>query len=80
MDFKEIKLKADSICERFVNRNGLYNFFNKIDEENNTSEVIDNQMGVLDTYVEPIKGMGIIVNNITVLRTGAISSGGFLNP
>jgi len=76
----EIKLKADSICERFVNRNGLYNFFNKIDEENNTSEVIDNQMGVLDTYVEPIKGMGIIVNNITVLRTGAISSGGFLNP
>jgi hypothetical protein len=76
----EIKLKADSICERFVNRNGLYNFFNKIDEENNTSEIIDNQMGVLDTYVEPIKGMGIIVNNITVLRTGAIQSGGFLNP
>ncbi len=76
----EIKLKADSICERFVNRNGLFNFFNKIDEENNTSEIIDNQFGVLDTYVEPIKGMGIIVNNITVLRTGAIQSGGFLNP
>ena len=76
----EIKLKADAICERFVNRNGLFNFFNKIDEENNTSEIIDNQFGVLDTYVEPIKGMGVIVNNITVLRTGAIQSGGFLNP
>ncbi len=75
----EIKLKADTICERFVNRNGLYNFFNKMDEENNTSEIIDNQIGVLDTYVEPIKGMGVIVNNITVLRTGAINSGGFEN-
>lgn len=76
----EIKLRADVICETYVSRNGLYNYFNKIDEENNTSDVIDNQMGVLDTYVEPIKGMGIIVNNITILRTGAIQSGGFIIP
>ena len=74
----EIKLRADLICESFVTNNGLFNFFNKIDEENNTSEIIDNQIGVLDTFVEPIKGMGIIVNNITILRTGAIASGGFL--
>lgn len=76
----EIKLRADVICETFVSRNGLFNYFNKIDEENNTSEIIDNQIGVLDTYVEPIKGMGIIVNNITILRTGAIQSGGFIIP
>jgi hypothetical protein len=75
----EIKLRADVICETYVSRNGLYNYFNKIDEENNTPEIIDNQIGVLDTYVEPIKGMGIIVNNITILRTGAISAGGFIN-
>ena len=75
----EIKLRADVICETYVNKNGLYNFFNKMDEENNTPEIIDNQIGVLDTYVEPIKGMGIIVNNITILRTGAISAGGFIN-
>ena len=74
----EIKLRADVICEKYVSRNGLYNYFNKCDEENNTSEVIDNQIGVLDTYVEPIKGMGIIVNNITILRTGAIQAGGFI--
>lgn len=74
----EIKLRADSICERYVNKNGLYNYFNKCDEENNTPEIIDNQIGVLDTYVEPIKAMGIIVNNITILRTGAISAGGFI--
>jgi len=76
----EIKLRADVICETFVSKNGLYNYFNKCDAENNTATIIDNQIGVLDTYVEPIKGMGVIVNNITVLRTGQISSGGFINP
>lgn len=75
----EIKLRADVICEKYVNKNGLYNYFNKCDEENNTPTIIDNQIGVLDTYVEPIKGMGVIVNNITILRTGAISAGGFIN-
>jgi hypothetical protein len=75
----QIKLQADVICEKYVSQNGLFNYFNKIDEENNTPEIIDNQIGVIDTYVEPIKGMGIIVNNITILRTGAISAGGFIN-
>ncbi len=75
----DIKLRADVICETYVSKNGLYNYFNKMDEENNTTDIIDNQMGVLDTYVEPIKGMGIIINNITILRTGAIASGGFIN-
>jgi len=74
-----IKLAADVICEKYVAQSGLFNYFNKIDEENNTAEIIDNQIGVIDTYVEPIKGMGIIVNNITILRTGAISAGGFIN-
>ena len=74
----EIKLRADVICEKYVSKNGLYNYFNKCDAENNTSEIIDNQIGVLDTYVEPIRGMGIIVNNITILRTGAIQAGGFI--
>ena len=75
----EIKLRADVICETYVNKNGLYNYFNKMDDENNTVDIIDSQIGVLDTYVEPIKGMGIIVNNVTILRTGAIAGGGFIN-
>jgi hypothetical protein len=75
----EIKLRADVICETYVNKNGLFNYFNKMDDENNTPDIIDSQIGVLDTYVEPIKGMGIIVNNVTILRTGAIAAGGFIN-
>lgn len=74
----EIKLRADTICETFVAKNGISNYFNKMDEENNTTEIIENQIGVLDTYVEPIFGMGIIVNNITILRPGSINSGGFI--
>lgn len=74
----EIKLKADTICDTYVNKNGLYNYFNKMDDENNTSDIIDNQMGVIDTYVECIKGMEYIVNNMTILRTGAIQAGGFI--
>jgi hypothetical protein len=73
----EIKQRADSICSTYVSKNGLYNYFNKCDQENNTQIIIDNQIGVLDTYVEIIKGMGVIVNNITILKTGAIASGGF---
>ncbi len=73
----EIKSKADTICERYVREQGLYDFFNVCDETNNTSEIIDSQIGVLSTYVEPVKAMGTIVNQITILRTGAIQAGGF---
>jgi hypothetical protein len=73
----QIKHNADSICQSYVNRNGLYDYFNKCDSENNTSSIIDNQEGVIDTFVEIIKGMGIIVNNITVLSKGSIQSSGF---
>lgn len=73
-----IKLAADVICEKYVAQSALYSFFNKIDEENNPIDLVDAGIGVLDTYVEPIKAMGIIVNNITILRTGAIQAGGFI--
>jgi hypothetical protein len=73
----EIKYRADKICKDFLDANALYDFKNVIDNSNNTNEIIDNQMGVLDTFVEIVKGLGIIVNNITILSTGQISSGGF---
>ena len=73
----EIKYKADKICQNILNKDGLYDFENIIDETNNTNYIIDLQMGVLDTRVEIVKGMGIIVNNITILKKGDIQSGGF---
>ena len=73
----EIKYKADSICRSFVDNGGLYAFRNTMDNFNNTNYIIDLQGGVLDTEVEIVKGMGWIVNNITVQKTGTINSTGF---
>lgn len=73
----EIKYKADKICKDFQERDGIYDFQNIIDETNNTNYIIDLGRGVLDTKIEIIKGMGVIVNNITILKKGSIQSGGF---
>jgi len=73
----EIKYNANKICKDMLDNNALYDFWNVCDESNNTDYVIDLQMGVIDTYVELIKGMGIIVNNITIMKKGDIQSMGF---
>lgn len=73
----EIKYRADKICKDMLDNDAFYDFWNVCDETNNTDYVIDLQMGVLDTYVEIIKGMGIIVNNITIMKKGDIQSMGF---
>ena len=73
----DIKHRADAICQTYVNQYGLYTFFNKIDEQNNTNEMIDNQLGLLETYVEVIKNLAVIVNQINIEKTGTINSSGF---
>jgi hypothetical protein len=70
----KIKREADEICQRFVDRSALYAYNNIIDESNNTSSLIDNQFGLLETYIEPVKAMGIIVNVINVMATGALGA------
>jgi len=74
----EIKYRADQICKEMLDSNALYAYKNIMDKSNNTDYIIDLQMGVIDTYIEIIKGMGVIVNNITILKKGTIQSSGFL--
>ena len=73
----EISFKADKICKELKDQGGLYDFKNVMDETNNSPYIIYLGMGVLDTFVEIVKGMGVIVNNITILKKGDIASGGF---
>jgi hypothetical protein len=73
----EIKFRADNICKKYQEKGYLYDFRNIMDETNNPLEVIDSGIGVLDTYVEVVRGMGILVNNVTILNTGDIASGRF---
>jgi len=56
---------------------GVYDFKNIMDTSNNTNDVIDNNMGILDTFVEPVKGLEILVSRVTVLNTGEIATGNF---
>ena len=74
----EIKTLADNFLESIRIDNGIYDFKNVIDTSNNTSEVIDANIGILDTYVEPVKGLEILVHRTTVLKTGAIQTGQYL--
>ena len=73
----EIKTLADSFMESVFADQGVYAFKNVMDQTNNTNEVIDNNMGILDTFVEPVKGLEIIVHRTTILNTGEIATGNF---
>jgi hypothetical protein len=74
----EIKTLADNFLSQILADGGVYDFQNIMDTTNNTTEIIDNNYGILDTYIEPVRGMGILVHRTTILRTGAISTGNFL--
>jgi hypothetical protein len=73
----EIKTLADNFLSTVQNDDGVYDYRNIMDETNNTPDVIDQNVGILDTYIEPVRGMEILVQRTTILRTGAISSGNF---
>lgn len=71
----EIKTLADNFLTAIQQDNGVFDFKNVMDDSNNTSEVIDANMGVLDTFIEPVKGLEILIHRTTVLKTGAIATG-----
>lgn len=66
----KIKDKADVICARIQHNGGIQDFVNIMDESNNTPEIIDNEMAVLSTHIEPGRGMGKMVHELTLYRTG----------
>lgn len=69
-----IKAKADVICERVKNNGGIYDFLNVCDKSNNTDDVIDKEMFVLSTSIEPGRGAGKMVQELTLYKTGGMQS------
>lgn len=69
-----IVTKADYICQNVMDNGGLQAFQNIMDESNNTSEIIDNEMAVLSTSIEPGFGCGKMIHELTIYRTGQLSS------
>ena len=69
-----IKDKADSICARVAANGGIQAYLNVMDESNNTPEIIDNEMAVLSTHIEPGMGCGKMVQELTIYRTGQLAA------
>lgn len=70
----KIKDAADAVCARAKANGGLQAYLNVMDSSNNTNEIIDNEMAVLSTHIEPGHGMGKMVHELTLYRTGQMSS------
>lgn len=73
----EIKTLVDNFIDMVKNNGGIYDFKTVMDKSNNDAEVIDHNMGVIDIFIEPARAMDILVQKLTILRTGVIESGTF---
>ena len=73
----EIKTLVDGFLSEILNDGGLFDFQTVMNTLNNTPEVIDNDMGIIDIAIEPVRGLGKLVQRVTILRTGAIALGEF---
>lgn len=73
----EIKTLVDNFLDTVKSMNGIYAYKTIMDTSNNDAETIDRNMGVIDIYIEPVRAMEILVQRLTILRTGAIESGNF---
>lgn len=66
--------KANTICELVMANGGLQAYKNIMDESNNTPEIIDNEMAILSTHIEPGMGCGKMVQELTLYRTGKMAA------
>jgi len=66
--------KANSICSRVAANGGIEAYKNVMDESNNTNEIIENEMAILSTSIEPGFGCGKMVQELTIYRRGALSA------
>ena len=66
--------KANSICGRVAANGGIEAYKNVMDESNNTDEIIENEMAILSTSIEPGFGCGKMVQELTIYRRGGLTA------
>ena len=66
--------KANSICGRVAANGGIEAYKNVMDESNNTNEIIENEMAILSTSIEPGFGCGKMVQELTIYRRGGLTA------
>lgn len=73
----EVKTIVDSYLDVVRSNGGIIDFLTIMDESNNTSEIIQQNIGIIDIGIEPPYGLQKVINRLTLLKPGVISSGGF---
>jgi len=73
----EISSLVNKFLDNVLSAGGIYNYSVIMDTTNNTPDIIDQNFAIVDIGIEPAKGAQKFINRITVLKTGAIASGGF---
>lgn len=68
----KVRAKCETYCDLIKANGGIYAYSVKCDETNNTPEVIDNEMLVVDLEIEPGRGCGKMVQTLTIHRTGGL--------
>lgn len=69
-----VKGRADKICELIQNNGGIKRFYNQCDDKNNTEDVSNNEMFIIDTSIEPGMGCGKMVQTLTIYRQGGMKA------
>jgi hypothetical protein len=66
--------KANTICSRVAANGGIEAYLNVMDASNNTDEIIENEMAILSTHIEPGFGCGKMVQELTLYRRGQMTA------
>lgn len=69
----EIKTRADAVMNQILDNGGVQYFQNICDTSNNTTEIIENDMGILDTIIVPARGMEKMVHRTYLEKAGNIT-------
>lgn len=68
-----IRAKAETILGLIQANGGIYKYNVVCSDENNTSEIIDNGLVVLDVEIEPARASEKLVQTLTLHRTGGMA-------
>jgi hypothetical protein len=66
--------RANQICSIIAANGGIQAYRNIMDESNNTPDIIDNEMAVITTHIEPGMGCGKMVQELHIWRTGQMDA------
>jgi len=66
--------RANQICAIIAANGGIQAYKNIMDESNNTPDIIDNEMAVITTHIEPGMGCGKMVQELHIWRTGQLKA------